>query len=115
MWIFLNNSFLSIVAHRNGGDMMLVRSRVDGDIEAVFPNAKVIMGAGSDYLFRATVSRTEVKNAMIEYIDDIDYGNFKNSVSDNDRKSAYMDVWTDMFEYQWRENRPQPMYDLETM
>ena len=39
MWIFQNDSFLSIVAHRDKPGMLLVRARKAGDIEAVFPEA----------------------------------------------------------------------------
>lgn len=39
MWVFLNNSFLSIVAHRDKPDVLIVRARRAGDIEAIFPQA----------------------------------------------------------------------------
>jgi hypothetical protein len=41
MWVFLNDSFLSIVAHRTEPGVLLVRARTAGDIEAVFPQAHV--------------------------------------------------------------------------
>ena len=34
MWVFLNNSFLSIVENRNNKDELLVRSRIKGDVES---------------------------------------------------------------------------------
>ena len=40
MWIFLSDSFLSIVAHRDKPGVLLVRARRAGDIEAVFPDVK---------------------------------------------------------------------------
>ncbi len=36
MWVFLNNSFLSIVENRNNKEELLVRSRIKGDIEKVY-------------------------------------------------------------------------------
>ena len=41
MWIFLNNSFLSMVENRNNKEELLVRSRIKGDIEKVFPDSDV--------------------------------------------------------------------------
>jgi hypothetical protein len=48
MWIFLNDSFLSIVANRELAGVLLVRARKEGDIEAVFPDATVREGEGTD-------------------------------------------------------------------
>ncbi len=36
MWIFLNNSFLSIVENRDNKEELLVRSRIKGDIYKKF-------------------------------------------------------------------------------
>ena len=36
MWVFLNNSFLSIVENRNNKEELLVRSRIKGDIAKGF-------------------------------------------------------------------------------
>ena len=41
MWIMMNNSFLSIVSKDCGPAELLVRARRAGDIERVFPDAKV--------------------------------------------------------------------------
>ncbi|MDC1198954.1 hypothetical protein N8071_01155, partial [bacterium] len=57
MWICTNNGFISVVAFRGRPDQLLVRGRLSGDIEAIFPEAKVVEGAGTDYRFRTTVSR----------------------------------------------------------
>ena len=42
MWIILNNAFYSIVENNYNSDELLVRSRVDGDIQKLFPNAQVL-------------------------------------------------------------------------
>ena len=96
MWIFLNNSFLSIVQHRNNSDLLLVRGRIGGDIEAVFPSAKVIESRNADYRYRAEVTRHEVTSALIREVQSITYDNFKNSVQDDLRHDAYMRVWSVM-------------------
>ena len=41
MWIMTNNSYLSIVSKDCGSAELLVRARRAGDIERVFPDAKV--------------------------------------------------------------------------
>ena len=43
MWLFTSKSFLSVVADKDqpDGPKLLVRSRVQGDIEEVFPDADV--------------------------------------------------------------------------
>jgi hypothetical protein len=54
MWIMTNNSYLSIVSKDCGLAELLVRARRAGDIEKVFPNAKVTRQTDSDYLYRET-------------------------------------------------------------
>jgi hypothetical protein len=55
MWVFLNDSFLSIVARRDQPGMLLVRARKAGDIEAVFPEAQTRVDDMADYPHRAEV------------------------------------------------------------
>ena len=93
MWICLNNAFLSIVAKECGPDELLVRARRPGDIERVFPAAKVTSRTGTDYQFRAVVSRQEVASAMCSAVESIDYDNFKSSVSDRKLHDAYAGFW----------------------
>jgi hypothetical protein len=100
MWIFLNDSFLSIVQKPGDTDVLTVRARVRGDIEAVFPDAKVVEGEGTDYRFRAKLPREVVANALAERVMQLSYGNFKSSVDDDERHDAYMDVWDVMYRYQ---------------
>lgn len=102
MWIFMNDSMLSIVEDHTDrtGNTLLVRARIQGDIESVFPNAKVRKGEGTDYLYRASINRSEVAMAILNRVTEIDYGNFKGSVKDDDRERAYMNVWIKMIDYQ---------------
>ena len=96
MWIALNDSFISIVAHRERADKLLVRARLPGDIEAVFPDAQVFSVPGADYKYRAVVDRAEVGNAIADRIDDIEYDDFKSSVPDQKRHDAYLKIWSVM-------------------
>ena len=77
MWIMTNDSYLSIVSKDCGPAELLVRARRAGDIEKVFPEAKVTRNTNSDYLYRAVLPRDVVKQALAAMIDHIDYPNFK--------------------------------------
>jgi hypothetical protein len=92
MWLFLNNAALSIVAHRDEPDCLLVRARVAGDIERIFPSAEVHEMLEADYRYRANVRREEVAARIAQSIATIDYDNFKNSCG-TARHNAYMEVW----------------------
>lgn len=103
MWVILNNSFLSIVEHRDKPDMLMVRARFKGDIEAVFagPGVKVKRTPDADYLFRAELPRDRVAQILAAAVNDIDYPNFKNSVKQHWRHELYAKVWG-LF---WREQK----------
>jgi hypothetical protein len=74
MWLFMNKSFLSIVDKDDpSGKTLLVRARVD---------------------------REQMANATADSIRNIDYKNFKSTVSDPDRHDAYLDVWSAMYAFQ---------------
>ena len=100
MWIFLNDSFLSIIA-ADDADHLVVRARRRGDIRRVFGNhVREVSMPGRDYAYRATLPRGAVMAEIAKAIADIDYTNFKDSVEDNDRHDAYLDVWEAMFQFQ---------------
>ena len=99
MWIFLSDSFLSIVAHREQPDMLLVRARSAGDIEAVFYGAKVEHTPDRDYHYRAILPREEVGRVLAGRVEGIDYGNFKNSVRDADRHTFYFRAYNAMLAF----------------
>lgn len=96
MWIFLHDCFLSIVDKDCGDDELMVRARREGDIEKLFPKAKVVRLTRADYLFRAVVKRDEIARVIANEISWIDYDNFKGAVRDRDLHNAYMRVWTAM-------------------
>jgi hypothetical protein len=96
MWIMQSDCFLSIVSKDCGPTELLVRARRNGDIEKVFPSAKVIRSTGTDYLYRAVIPRDAVKEAVTAMIDHIDYPNFKDSVEDRSLHAAYVGVWCAM-------------------
>ena len=55
MWIQFNNAFLSIVENRDNKLELLVRARIKGDIEKIFPEADVFEDDSADYKYRAFI------------------------------------------------------------
>jgi hypothetical protein len=100
MWFCFRDAYLSIVAHEREPALLLVRARRPGDIENVFPYARVIETPGRDYLFRAEVPRDEVSRVIGELVFNMRATNFKSSVRDKDLHSAYTDVWRRMAKLQ---------------
>ena len=100
MWIFMNDAFLSIVAHRADIHHLLVRARREGDIQAAFPGYDVETTSNADYRYRAMIPRSEVATVIAGKLLNLNYDNFKNSVPDNPRHDAYFGVWHVMNRYQ---------------
>ena len=94
MWIYLNNAFLSIVQNHYAPDMLHVRSRRKGDIEAVFPDAEVLNTPDGDYKYRTDIERGQVADKISEQVGKIDYSNFKKSIADPERHDIYLDTWS---------------------
>lgn len=95
----MNDSFLSIVAHRERPEVLLVRARMAGDLEAVFPEVKTWHDPFADYPYRAEIAREEVAAVISMRIGKIEYDNFKSSVAEKSRHDAYMAVWTEMWRW----------------
>lgn len=98
MWVFLNNSFLSIVENRNNKEELLVRSRVRGDIDKIFPDSNIFEMENSDYKYRSYIKKIEVSEKIKDIVTNINYDNFKNSISksEDQRHSSYLNVWNEM-------------------
>lgn len=117
MWIFLAESFLSIVDPRGAyaggtgpkGKQLLVRARIKGDIERVFPKAKVSETPDRDYRYRALVDRGEVAAAIHAQVMQLDCLNFKASVAEKWRHDAYLKVWSAMEAEQRRQAYGKPV------
>ena len=100
MWLFTSKSFISIVQKPGDTDLLTVRARIKGDIENMFPDAKVEANKGTDYKYRAKVPREVVAKVVADQVTGLGYPNFKSTVKQNKRHHAYMDVWSAMHEAQ---------------
>jgi hypothetical protein len=94
MWIFLSRSWLSIVQHLDDPDMLLVRSRVEGDIQRAFPNAEVEEQDDLQYRYRAVVPRAQVAGMMKSAVDNLSATSYKASLDTNRRRRAASRVWS---------------------
>lgn len=100
MWIFMRDSFLSIVQHDDDGRFLQVRSRIRGDIEQMFPEAVVAEDDRSDYRFMANINRDRVAHAVALRIQQLDYTSLNESVSDTPRAIPYDKVYSAMLDEQ---------------
>ena len=100
MWIQFNNAFLSIVENRENTTELLVRARVKGDIEKVFPEADVFENNNADYKYRAFISKAIVAEKIMLKVTEINYDNFKNSVKEIERKKVYGNIWAELRNFQ---------------
>lgn len=93
MWLCLNNAFLSIIEPYSNSTQLRVRARRKGDIETIFPTAKVVRTPGRDYLWRAEIDRNLVAQVIAQHVAGIDYSNFKDSVANKPLHDAYARFW----------------------
>ena len=108
MWIFTPDSFISVVDKGDpSGKTLLVRARNAGDIEKLFPDAKVQVGGGTDYRYRARIDRESVAQKISNQIRDIRYPNFKSQVHERSRHDAYRGVWEEMYDFQQHTGSPE--------
>lgn len=93
MWVYMNDSFLSIIEDKKNRANLVVRARRKKDLLRVFPHAQIYKSRTADYRFRVFMPRREVALAIGRRILKINYTNFKDSVKDTGRHSIYVDVW----------------------
>ena len=113
MWVFMRDSFLSIVEHATEPKLLNVYARIRGDIEKVFPEADVIEAVEGDYRFRTSLPRERVTQAVSLRMSKIDYPVFGDVLSDKERGDAYLQVWSQMYDEQQRRYGPPPVPHVE--
>ena len=108
MWIFCKYGFFSAVQHRDKPDILLVRGRFGGDLERLLERlspeerescSSVTESPSADYLYRMEIPKHIFAKAVGEIADEIDYGNFKDSVHEgygSPRDAAYMGCWAEL-------------------
>jgi hypothetical protein len=104
MWLLTKFGFYSVV-QKPGEDVLTVRARVRGDLDALreryLPElGETIETPKADYGYRALVSHAAFGEALGRIGADIDYPNFKNAVRDAmgaARAKVYGEVWSVLF------------------
>ncbi|HQG51842.1 MAG TPA: hypothetical protein PKZ95_10710 [Syntrophorhabdaceae bacterium] len=79
-----------------------MRARFKEHIKNLFPNIEVHESPDSDYRFRAFIPRRIVSRIIARNVDNIDYGNFKNSIDNRPYHDACLNVWGCMYKAQQR-------------
>lgn len=111
MWLMTTQGFYSAVAHRDDPDLIVVRARTQADIEALerqIPGLEPFADGGTDYRWRAIVTREQWRDALDQLADAIDYENFKAEVTKlqgHERADLYLEIWTILRSLQAGENR----------
>jgi hypothetical protein len=87
---------LSVVQDKDHPDALVVRARLEGDIESVIPIAKgnVIHTTNSDYPYRVFITKKAFADIMHARIMGIRYTNFKDNVRTRHRKDSFSQVWS---------------------
>ena len=99
MWLFTSRGMLSVVAHRDIPNSLMVRARSPDHIAELFPDAEVINTPDADYAFRTIIDRKSFALFMDNYIQNISYDNFKNSIAEQNYRNHCGQVWSTMYRY----------------
>lgn len=99
MWLVLNKGFLSIV-NKEGG--YVVRSRIKDHLLTYFPDFEIEEHTGTDYQYRIRLTKSQLDYFFMNLSEEINYENFKNSITDSKIKKFATNIWTlgwDIFSY----------------
>lgn len=102
MWIFMPDAFVSIAEHAEDSRLLMIRARILGDIERVFPEAQVMETPLEDYRYRAALSRERVAHVFAHRLQHMTYQSVSGSIEDPERWTTYISVLTAMQEEQQR-------------
>jgi len=92
MWIFTQGGLLSAVQHTSDKDLVFVRARRRAHLLYHFPLHQPLYTPHGDYHWRIVVSKQQFASVVAEAAMQINYPNFKDSVSD-DLYHVYTNVW----------------------
>jgi hypothetical protein len=117
MWIFTTDGFISVVAHRDKPDTVLVRARDRRHLEAMtrgpdglttvrYECSDVIELPSADYRYRVEMPRDEFRSLVADAAESIEYDNFKGACAQNGLGGWWLRslhaVWSILREHQDR-------------
>lgn len=97
MWIYLTEGMVSIVEHFKDKDILVVRSREKSVLQKNFPQDVILESVRTDYRFRVFLKRKDCMKWLSKKVQEIDYSNFKDSVSDHDYHKLCTRVWYETY------------------
>jgi hypothetical protein len=112
MWIFTIDGFYSVVQHRDHPEEMVVRARVEADLERMLTRLRhrtfettipIEHTPEGDYAYRCFLTKNEWALYLSRAVEATDYPNFKDEVAKrlgHDRADVYLDVWLTMMALQ---------------
>ena len=92
MWVFTQGGLLSAVEHKGDKDLVCVRARRKEHLQYHFPLLDPIHKPDADYHWRVVVPKDHFATVVAAAAMDIDYSNFKESLSD-ELYQVYTNVW----------------------
>ncbi len=102
MWLCTNYGFFSVVKlpdyRKEDGDNLpeetfAVRTRVKKHLEQGFPDKKIWEYPFSDYEFRVYCTCQEINKFFLDEIQNVNYTNFKSSVTDKKLHNFFLGIW----------------------
>jgi hypothetical protein len=100
MWVLFNDGFVSAVQNPSDRNGLVIRARRKEHLENIFPGEPVVVNGGTDYKYRIKVSKKLFADVLANRANDIDYGNFKSSVADDELHDLYAGFWGMHYRYQ---------------
>jgi hypothetical protein len=112
MWLFTPFGFFSAV-QKSRTNYLTIRARVASDLDRLRERympalAATVKGAGTDYLFRATISHAAFAEGLSRIAANITYDNFKDEVARQagyERAKVYGKVWSALLNLERDEGR----------
>ncbi len=100
-WLCFNDAFLSVVNHSDDKDLLVVRGCRRYHLTNVFgKDAQITVTPEKDYKYRVVADRKKVAQIIAARINQINYGNFKDSVGTEDLHELYGRFWGLHYQYQ---------------
>lgn len=99
MWLFLPQGFISIVAHRDMKNSVLVRARCAKHLSDLFPGTAQTVLPDADYRYRIIITRSELNDFISNHISDMRYDNFKAAIDDDFYHDTCLNIWHHMWQF----------------
>ena len=93
MWVFGKDGFMSITALPGRDDYLFVQTKSKEHLEDWFPEATHHSKMYTSYPHRAVVSREDVALALIEYVMNIIYDDFRGAIEEIPYNQACNEIY----------------------